>query len=209
MYSNHLSQPLHNESSFVFNLYVSLSIIRISPMMLSHCLWSGATDWSQFLVMAFFGVARKILIRYWSPLSTVPSICPKYRTRQVCAILYPSTSHSTAWIWSQKGCYLLQLQNACMIRIHAVAQSPAGLSSVHLLASNLGRYKKINLVFPSEFSPSMWLCSCLMYFPHIIPYAVRDLFPQFFSPFSFDIWCWIIFSFHQLGAELRPKGMWV
>lgn len=95
LYNNHFSHLLANRCSFTFNLYVRCSIACISSIIDIHCLLQGGSVLSQFLVMAFFPATKRILIRYWSPICTDPSKCPRYRTRQDLGITYPSTLQRT------------------------------------------------------------------------------------------------------------------
>ena len=160
----------------------------MSPIMLSHCLQSGATDWSQFLVMTFFFCSKnnlnQILVTFVHSSFHMSQVQDK---TSLGDFVSQNLAQHDMDMFPERLNLASAPKHVCVVRIHIVAQSPAGLLSVHLFASNLGRYKETNYFFPSEFSPSMRLCSCLVYCPHILPHGVRDLFTQLFFPFSFDI----------------------
>ncbi len=113
LYINHFSQSILKALYFIFNVYVSSSITRISSIISNHCLQFKVMSLSQFLVIVFLHATRRILHKYWSLLGTMPLIFPIRKNKEVLGILYPSTSDITTCTSSQKDWIFSQLQKIC------------------------------------------------------------------------------------------------
>ncbi len=118
--------PVHSESTFffIFSVYVSSSITRISSMISNHCLQFKVRSLSQFLIIVFLHATRRILHKNRSLLNTMPLIFPISKNKEVWGILYPSTSNIITCTSSQKDWIFSQLQKICA---WSASNGPRGL----------------------------------------------------------------------------------